>query len=59
MVEVIDGGTALALKIKVAGIDNLLMAHIHVAPAPVEVTDAAGPIAYWFVGGPPAGTTVG
>lgn len=58
MVEVIDGGTALKFVVKVAGIDNLLMAHIHVAPTPVEVTDPAGPIALWFVGGPPPGTTV-
>lgn len=54
-VEVIDDGTALAFRINVAGIDNLLMAHIHVAPTPVEITDPAGPIAYWFVGGPPPG----
>lgn len=57
-VEVIDEGTALKFRVKVAGIDNLLMAHIHVAPAPVEITDPAGPVAYWFTGGPPPGTTL-
>lgn len=57
-VEVIDDGTALAFRIKVAGIDNLLMAHIHVAPEPVEITDPAGPVAYWFVGGPPPGANL-
>jgi hypothetical protein len=57
-VEVIDDGTALDFSVNVAGIENLLMAHIHVAPAPVEVTDPAGPIAFWITGGPPPGTTV-
>lgn len=57
-VDVIDGGTALEFRVQVAGIRNLLMAHIHVSPVPVEVTDPAGPIGYWFVGGPPPGTTV-
>jgi len=56
-VDVIDGGTALKFRVNVAGIDNLLMAHIHVAPigspTPVAVTDPAGPVAFWFVGGPP------
>ena len=56
-VEVIDDGTAIKFKVNVAGIDNLLMAHIHIAPAPVELTDPAGPIGFWFVGGPPPGTT--
>ena len=37
----------------VAGIENLLMAHIHISPVPVTNTDRAGPIAYWFTGGPP------
>lgn len=55
-VEVIDGGTAMKFKVKVAGIDNLLMAHIHVAPAPVQLTDPAGPPAFWFTGGPPPGS---
>lgn len=55
-VEVIDGGTAIKFKVNVAGIDNLLMAHIHIAPAPVQLTDPAGPIGFWFVGGPPPGT---
>ncbi len=62
-VEVIDGGSALQFRVNVAGIDNLLMAHIHVAPVgsatPVRVTDAAGPVAFWFVGGPPPGGTLG
>lgn len=57
-VEVIDGGTALSFQVNVAGIDNLLMAHIHIAPEPVEITDPAGPIAFWFTGGPPPGTTL-
>lgn len=58
MVEVIDGGTALKFRVTVAGIDNLLMAHIHIAPEPVLITDPAGPIALWFTGGPPPGTTL-
>lgn len=56
-VEVIDGGTALKFRVNVAGIRNLLMAHIHISPEPVELTGPAGPIAFWFVGGPPPGTT--
>ena len=40
----------------VAGIDNLLMAHIHIAPAPAQLTESAGPIAFWFTGGPPPGS---
>jgi len=58
VVEVIDDGTAVNFRVKVAGIDNLLMAHIHIAPAPVMLTDPAGPIAYWFTGGPPPGTNL-
>ena len=57
-VEVIDDGTALDFRVNVAGIENLLMAHIHIAPEPVEITDPAGPIAFWFTGGPPPGTTL-
>lgn len=61
-VEVHDGGTALRFRVNVAGIRNLWMAHIHVAAVgsstPVQVTDAAGPIAYWFVGGPPQQSTL-
>jgi hypothetical protein len=53
MVEVIDGGTAIEFKVNVSGIDNLWMAHIHVAPQPVMLTDPAGPVALWFTGGPP------
>jgi len=61
--EVIDGGTAIKYSINVAGIENLFMAHIHVAPAPVELTDPAGPITFWFVpttppSPPPAGVNV-
>jgi len=41
-VEVIDDGTALNFRVKVAGIDNLLMAHIHISPVPVQLTDPAG-----------------
>lgn len=55
-VEVIDDGTAIKFKVNVAGIDNLLMAHIHIAPAPVQLTDPAGPVAFWFTGGPPPGS---
>jgi hypothetical protein len=61
--EVIDNGTAIRYRVNVAGIRNLWMAHIHVAPAPVDVTDPAGPIAFWFAptnanAAPPAGTSV-
>ena len=56
-VEVIDGGNAIKFKVTVAGIDNLLMAHIHIAPQPVQLTDPAGPVGFWFVGGPPPGST--
>lgn len=55
-VEVIDDGTAIKFRVNVAGIDNLLMAHIHIASAPVQLTDPAGPIAFWFTGGPPPGS---
>jgi hypothetical protein len=58
VVEVIDGGTALSFQVEVAGIKNLFMAHIHIAPAPVQVTDPAGPIAFWITGGPPPSATV-
>ena len=47
--DVIDDETAIQFSINVAGIENLWMAHIHVAPQPVEPTDPAGPIAFWFV----------
>jgi len=57
-VEVIDDGTALSFRVNVAGIDNLLMAHIHVAPGPVSLTDPAGPVAFWFTGGPPPGSNL-
>jgi hypothetical protein len=61
--EVIDNGTAIRYQVNVAGIENLWMAHIHVASDPVEITDPAGPIAFWFAPtnantGPPAGATV-
>lgn len=58
VVEVIDGGTALSFRVNVSGITNLLMAHIHVAPAPVQVNEAAGPIVFWFTGGPPPEATL-
>lgn len=51
--KVIDDGSAIFFRINVAGINNLLMAHIHIADVPVEVTEPAGPVAYWFTGGPP------
>lgn len=58
--EVVDGGTAVFFQLNVAGINNLLMAHIHVSldEGPVAVTDPSGPVAYWFTGGPPPGTVV-
>jgi len=54
-IEVIDGGTAIRFKVNVSGIDNLLMAHIHLSPVPLPVDPtgtAAGPIAFWFAGSP-------
>lgn len=57
-VDVIDDGTALNFRVKVEGINNLLMAHIHIAPEPVALTDPAGPVAYWFTGGPPPGANL-
>ena len=56
--EVIDDGSALAFRVNVQNLDNLLMAHIHVADAPVMLTDPAGPPVYWFNGGPPPAGTV-
>ena len=56
--EVIDDGSAVKFRVKVAGIDNLLMAHIHISAVPVEDTDQAGPIGYWFTGGPPPGSNL-
>ena len=52
---VIDGGTAVRYRVNVTGIENLWMAHIHVAPAPVSITDPAGPIAFWFIPTTPPG----
>ena len=57
-VEIIDGGSAVEFQVNVAGIENLLMAHIHISSTPVQITDPAGPIAYWFLGGPPPGDVV-
>ena len=57
-VEVIDGGTALEFKVTVSGINNLWMAHIHVAPQRAVLTEPAGPVAFWFTGGPPPGTVL-
>jgi hypothetical protein len=51
-VEVVDDGTAIYYQINVAGLDGAFMAHIHVAPVPVQVTDPAGPPVFWFFGGP-------
>ena len=53
-VEIVDDGTAIYYQIEVAGIENAFMAHIHVSAVPVQLTDPAGPIVYWFFGGPPA-----
>lgn len=53
--EVIDSETAIRYRVNVAGIRNLWMAHIHVSPTPVSVTDPAGPIVYWFVPSTPPG----
>ena len=52
-VEIIDDETAVYFQINVAGLDGAFMAHIHVAGAPVQLTDPAGPVVYWFFGGPP------
>ena len=52
-VEVVDGGTAIYYQINVAGLEGAFMAHIHVAPEPVTLTDPAGPVVFWFFGGPP------
>jgi len=46
--KVIDNGTAIRYRVNVAGIKNLWMAHIHVADQPVNLSDPAGPIAFWF-----------
>jgi len=43
--EVVDEGTAVRYQVKVAGIENLWMAHIHVAAEP----GGNGPPAFWFV----------
>ena len=61
--EIVDDGAAIKYRINVAGIENLWMAHIHVAADPVDITDPAGPIAFWFVpttppAPPPAGVNV-
>lgn len=52
-VEIVDDGTAIYYQVNVAGLDGAFMAHIHVAPTPVQVTDPAGPPVFWFFGGPP------
>lgn len=57
-VEVIDNGSALAVRVNVANFDNLLMAHIHIADGPVMLTDPSGPPVYWFNGGPPPQGTI-
>lgn len=57
-VEILDDNTAVYFQVQVAGIQNLFMAHIHVAPEAVQITDPAGPIVFWFTGGPPPSETV-
>lgn len=52
-VEIVDDDTAIYYQINVAGLDGAFMAHIHVAEAPVQLTDPAGPPVFWFFGGPP------
>ena len=52
-VEIVDNGTAIYYQINVAGLDGAFMAHIHVSPTPVQLTDPAGPPVFWFFGGPP------
>ena len=48
--EVIDSGTAIRFRLNVAGINNLFMAHIHVAAkGPVASNQPVGPIVFWFV----------
>lgn len=49
--QVIDDGTAIRYSLKVAGIRNLLMAHIHVAPGPGPIAnhEPVGPVVFWFV----------
>jgi len=54
LVEIVDDGTAIYYQVEVAGIENVFMAHIHVSGVPVQLTDPAGPIVFWFFGGPPA-----
>lgn len=57
-VDIIDDGSALEFRVNVANLDNLLMAHIHIADGPVMVTDFSGPPVYWFNGGPPPKDTI-
>jgi len=52
-VEIVDDGTAIYYQVEGAGLTNAFMAHIHVSPVPVQATDPAGPIVFWFFGGPP------
>ena len=52
-VEIVDDETAIYYQINVAGLDGAFMAHIHVAPEPVQLTEPAGPVVVWFFGGPP------
>lgn len=54
-VEVVNDGTAIYFQVEVAGIFNVFMAHIHVnnaADAPIQLTSPAGPVVFWFTGGP-------
>ena len=57
-VEVIDGGTALEFRVNVSGINNLWMAHIHVAPQRAVLTENAGPIAFWIASARPPGSVL-
>jgi hypothetical protein len=52
-VEIVDDESAIYYQVEVAGLTNAFMAHIHVSPVPVQATDPAGPIIFWFFGGPP------
>lgn len=51
-VEIVDDGTAISYQVNVAGLDGAFMAHIHVAPNPVQLNEPAGPPVFWFFGGP-------
>jgi hypothetical protein len=52
-VQIVDDNTAIYYQINVSGLDGAFMAHIHVAPEPVQLNEPAGPPVFWFFGGPP------